>query len=98
LSSIEFDSGIGIVRYVHSLTGLSETNISIRDIYDQCQSILAKDKTLTTEGYNLKQLCHDVLQLTTNLFGKYLSIGSSNASDFLDADPFNGQSCWKEYL
>jgi hypothetical protein len=43
------NAGIGIVRYVHSLIGLADTTISNRDVDNQCQGILARDKTLTTE-------------------------------------------------
>ena len=49
VSENDFDTGIGIVRYVHSLIGLAGTTISNKDVDNQWQSILAKDKTLSTD-------------------------------------------------
>ena len=56
LSYHDSDAGIGLVRYVHSLIGLAETTISNRDVDDQCQCILAKDRALTTKGSDLNRL------------------------------------------
>ena len=89
LSNHDSDAGIGLVRYVHSLIGLAETTISNRDVDDQCQCILAKDKALSTDGSDLNQLRQNVLQLMIMLCQKYLSIQSSiHAHDVLGADPF----------
>ena len=56
LSYHDSDAGIGLVRYVHSLIGLAETTISKRDVDDQLQCILAKDRALTTKGSDLSRL------------------------------------------
>jgi hypothetical protein len=88
LSNHDSDSGIGLVRYVHSLIGLAETTISNRDVDDQFQCILAKDKALTTEGSDLYRLRRNALQLMIVLSQKYLSLRSSKANDYLDADSF----------
>ncbi len=50
------DTGIGIVRYVHSLIGLAGTTISNNNVDNLWQSILAKDKALSTDGSDLNQL------------------------------------------
>ncbi len=88
LSNHDSDTGIGLVRYVHSLIGLAATTISNRDVDDQFQCILAEDKALTTEGSDLNRLRRDVLQLMIILSQKYLSLRSSKANDNLHADPF----------
>jgi len=88
LSNHDYDAGIGLVHYVHSLIGLAETTISNRDVDDQFQCILAKDKALTTEGSDLNRLCRDLLQLMIVLSQKYLSLRSRKPNDYLDADPF----------
>jgi hypothetical protein len=87
LSNHDSDTGIGLVRYVHSLIGLAETTISNRDVDDQFQCILAKDKALSTKGSDLNRLHQDVLQLMIILSQKYLSLRSRKANDYLDADP-----------
>jgi len=88
LSYHDSDAGIGLVRYVHSLIGLAETTISNRDVDNQCQCILAKDRALTTKGSDLNRLRRDALQLMIVLSQKYLSLRSSKANDNLHADPF----------
>ena len=93
VSENDFDTGIGIVRYVHSLIGLAGTTISNKDVDNQWQSILAKDKALSTDGSDLNQLRQNVLQLMIMLCQKYLSIQSSiHAHDVLGADPFKDDS------
>ena len=88
VSENDFDTGIGIVHYVHSLIGLAGTTISNKDVDNQWQSILAKDKALTTKGSDLNRLRQDVLQLMIVLSQKYLSLRSSKANVYLDPDPF----------
>ena len=88
MTNHESDSGIGLVRYVHSLIELEETTISKRDFDDQCQCILENDKALTTEGSNLNRIRRDVLQLMIVLRQKYLSLHSSKSNDYQDMDPF----------
>jgi hypothetical protein len=56
VSDNDVDTGIGIVHYVHSLVGLTGTTISNKDVDNQWQSILAKDKALSTDGSDLNQL------------------------------------------
>ncbi len=93
MSENDVDTGIGIVRYVHSLIGLAGTTISNNDVDNQWQSILAKDKALTTDGSDLNQLRHNVLQLMIVLSQKYLSIQcSSHGHDVLGADSFKDDS------
>jgi len=88
LSYHDSDAGIGLVRYVHSLIGLAETSISNRDVDNQLQCILVKDRALTTEGSDLYRLRRNALQLMIVLSQKYLSLRSSKANDYLDADSF----------
>ena len=92
LSNHDSDAGIGLVRYVHSLIGLAETTISKRDVDDQFQCILAKDKALTTEGSDLNRLRRDVIQLMIVLSQKYLSLRLRKSNDYLDAEPFMDDS------
>ena len=99
LSNLDSDAGIGLVRYVHSLIGLAETTISNRDVDDQCQCILAKDKALTTEGSDLNRLRRDVLHLMIVLSQKYQSLRSRESNDYLDADPFmDDRTMLSEYI
>ena len=92
LSNHDSDAGIGLVHYVHSLIGLAETTISKRDVDDQFQCILAKDKALTTEGSDLNRLRRDVLQLMIVISQKYLSLRLRKSNDYLDAEPFMDDS------
>ena len=87
MTNHESDSGIRIVRYVHSFVGLAEITISERDVDNQCQCILENDKALTTEGSDLNRLRQDVLQLMIVLSQKYLSFHSSKSNDYQDSDP-----------
>ena len=99
LSNHDSDAGIGLVHYVHSLIGLAETTISNRDVDDQFQCILAKDKALTTEGSDLNRLRRDVLHLMIVLSQKYLSLRSRESNDYLDADPFmDDRTMLSEYI
>jgi len=67
LSNHDSDTGIGLVRYVHSLIGLAATTISNSDVDDQFQCILAKDKALTTDGSDLNRLRRDVSSIDDRL-------------------------------
>ncbi len=88
MSKHDFDAGIGIVRYVHSLIGLARNTITIKDVDTQCEGFFSSDKKLTTEDSDLIKLRHDVLQLMTGLYHKYLSIRLINDNGFLNIDPF----------
>ncbi len=88
VSKHDFDAGIGIVRYVHSLIGLAGNTITKKDVDIQCEGIFSSDNKLTTEGSDLIKLCHDVLQLMTVLYHKYLSIRLINENGFPNIDPF----------
>jgi hypothetical protein len=70
VSENDVDTGIGIVCYGHSLIGLAGTTISNKDVDNQWQSILAKDKALSTDGSDLNQLGQNVLQLMIRLCQK----------------------------
>jgi hypothetical protein len=48
----------------------------------------SRDNKLTTEGSDLIKLCHDVLQLMTMLYHKYLSIHLINGNGIPNIDPF----------
>ncbi len=88
MSKHDFDAEIGIVHYVHSLIGLAGNTITKKDIDTQCEGIFSSDNKLTTEGSDLIKLHHDVLQLMTVLYHKYLSICLINENGFLNIDPF----------
>jgi hypothetical protein len=63
VSKHDFNTGIGIVRYVHSLIGLAGNTITKIVVDAQCEGIFSSDKKLTTKGSDLIKLHHDVLQL-----------------------------------
>jgi hypothetical protein len=84
----DFDTGIGIVRYVHSLIGIAGNTITKKDVNTQCEGLFLSDNKLTTEGSDLIKLLHDVLQLMTVLYHKYLSIHLINENGFPNTDPF----------
>jgi hypothetical protein len=88
VSKHDFNAGIGIVQYVHSHIGLAGNTITKKDDNTQCEGIFSSDNKLTTEGYDLIKLHHDVLQLMTVLYHKYLSICLINENGFLNIDPF----------
>ena len=88
VSKHDFDAGIGIVHYVHSLIELAGNTITKKDVDTQCEGIFSSDKKLTTEGSDLIKLHHDVLQLMRVLYHKYLSICLINENGFLNIDPF----------
>jgi hypothetical protein len=88
VSKDDFDTGIGFVRYVHSLIGLAGSTITKKDVHTQCEGFFSSDKKLTTEGSDLIKLRHDVVQLMTVLYNKYLSIPLINGNVFQNIDPF----------
>ncbi len=88
VSKHDFDAGIVIVRYVHNLIGLAGNTITKKGVDTQCEGILSSDKKLTTEGSVLIKLRHDVLQLMTVLYHKYLSIRLINGNVLTNIDPF----------
>jgi hypothetical protein len=88
VSKHDFDAGIGIVRYVHSLIGLAGNTITKKDVNTQYEGFFSSDNKLTTEGSDLIKLRHDVLQLMTVLYHKYLSIHLINENGFPNIDPF----------
>ncbi len=88
MSKHDFDAGIGSVHYVHSLIGLAGNTISKKDVNTQCEGIFSSDNKLITEGSDLIKLPHDVLQLMTVLYHKYLSIRLINENGFPNIDPF----------
>jgi hypothetical protein len=57
------------------------STLSVKDFF-------SSDNKLTTEGYDLIKLCHDVLQLMTLLYHKYLPIRLINEHCFPNIDPF----------
>ncbi len=63
VSKHDFDTGIGIVRYVHSLIGLAGNTITKKDVHTQCEGFFSSDNKLFIEGSDLIKLRHDVLQL-----------------------------------
>jgi hypothetical protein len=88
VSKHDFNAGIGIVRYIHSLIGLAGNTITTKDVNTQCEGFFSSDKKLTTEGSDLIKLLHDVLQLMTVLYHKYLSIRLINGNVLPNIDPF----------
>ncbi len=88
MSKYDFDAGIKIVRYVHSLIGLAGNTITKKDVDTQCEGMFSSDKKLTTEGSDLIKLHHDVLQLMTVLYHRYLSIRLINGNVLPNIDPF----------
>ncbi len=88
MSKHDFNTGIGIVRYVHSLIGLAGNTITKKDVNTQCEGFFSSDKKLTPEGTDLIKLRHDVLQLMTVLYHKYLSICLINGNVLPNIDPF----------
>ncbi len=84
----DFDAGIGIVHYVHSLIGLADNTITKKDVDTECGGISSRDNKLTTEGSDLIKLCHDVLQLMTMLYHKHLSIRLININGIPNINPF----------
>jgi hypothetical protein len=46
VSKHDFNTGIGIVRYVHSLIGLAGNTITKKDVKTQCEGIFSTDKNL----------------------------------------------------
>ncbi len=88
MSKHDFNAGIGIVHYVHSLIGLAGNTITKKDVDTQWEGFFSSDNKLTTEGSDLIKLRHDVLQLITVLYHKYLSIHLINENGFPNIDPF----------
>ncbi len=62
--------------------------ITKKDVDTQCEGIFSSDNKVATEGSDLIKLCHDVLQLMTVLYHKYLSIPLINENGFPNIDPF----------
>jgi hypothetical protein len=88
VSKHDFDAGIGIVHYVHSLTGLARNTITKKDVNTQCEGFFSSDNKLTTEGSDLIKVHHDVLQLMTVFYHKYLSICLIKENGCPNIDPF----------
>jgi hypothetical protein len=88
MSKHDFNAGIGIVRYVHSLIGLAGNTITKKDVDIQSEGFFSSDNKITTEGSDLIKLRHDVLQLMTVSYHKYLSIHLINKNGFPNIDPF----------
>ncbi len=88
MSKYDFDAGIGIVHYFHSLIGLARNTITKKDVDTQCEGFFSSNNKLTTEGSDLIKLRHGFLQLMTVLYHKYLSICLINENGFLNIDPF----------
>jgi hypothetical protein len=61
VSKYDFNAGIGIVCYVHSLIGLAGNTITKKDVNTECEGFFSRDNKLTTEGSDLIKLCHDVV-------------------------------------
>ncbi len=77
-----------LFQHVHSLIGLAGNTITKKDVNTECERIFSRDIKLTTEGSDLIKLCHDVLQLMTMLYHKYLSIRLINGNGIPNIDPF----------
>jgi hypothetical protein len=90
ISKHDFNAGIGIVHYVHSLIGLAGNTITKKDVDTQCEGFFSGDNKFITEGSDLIKLHHDVLQLMTVFYHKNLSIRLINENGFLNIDPFKG--------
>lgn len=73
VSKDDVDAGIGIVRYIHALIGLSGHTITREDVYTDFKDVFSRESKLTTAGSDLIRLRHDVFLLMTNLYHKYLS-------------------------
>ncbi len=73
VSRDDVDAGIGIVRYIHSLIRLSGYTITKEDVDTVFEGVISRDSKLTIAGSDLIKLCHDVLDLMTNLYHKFLS-------------------------
>ena len=68
----DVDAGIGIVRYIHALVGLSGHTITKEDVYTDFKDVFSRESKLTIAGSDLIKLRCDVFQLMTNLYHKYL--------------------------
>jgi hypothetical protein len=88
VAKYDFDDGIGIVHYVHSLIGLAGNTITKKDVDTECEGIFSRDNKPTTEGSDLVKLCHDVLELMIMLYHKYLSICLINGNGIPNIDTF----------
>ncbi len=49
MSKHDFNTGIWIVRYVHSLIGLAGNTITKKDVDTQCEGIFSSNEKLTTD-------------------------------------------------
>jgi hypothetical protein len=56
ISTTSHDSGIGIIRYVHSLIGLKDIHVFKRDIDDQFDDLFNSNQHLMPEGGDLNCL------------------------------------------
>jgi hypothetical protein len=74
VSRHDVDAGIGIIRYIHTLVGLSGHTITSEDVRTEFNDVFSRDNKLTIAGSDLIKLRHDVYLLMTNLYHKYLSI------------------------
>jgi hypothetical protein len=68
------DSGIGIIRYVHSLIGLKDIHVSKRDVNDLFHDMFSSNQQLMPEGGDLNCLRNEACYLMMNIHKKYLSI------------------------
>ena len=73
VSRHDVDAGIGIVRYIHTLIGLSGHTITREDVDTDFKDVFSRESKLTIAGSDLIKLRHDVFLLMTNLYHKYLS-------------------------
>ena len=73
VSKHDVDAGIGIVRYIHALVGLSGHTITKEDVYTDFKDVFSRESKLTIAGSDLIKLRRDVFLLMTNLYHKYLS-------------------------
>jgi hypothetical protein len=71
------------VMFIASLD-LQEKPLLKKDVDTQCEGFFSSDKLLTTEGSVLIKLRHDVLQLMTVSYHKYLSIRLINGNVLLN--------------
>jgi hypothetical protein len=78
ISKNDFDGGIGILRYIHSLIGLSGCMISNEDIDTHFGHVFSSDNKLTVAGSDLIKLRHGAFHLMTNLYHKFSSTQAIN--------------------
>ena len=88
------DSGIGIIRCVHSLIGLKDIHVSKRDMDNQFFDIFKSNQSLTLEGGDLNRLRDEACYLMVNIHQKYLllRVNDDHIQDFIDPFQLN-QTC-----